>query len=126
MSMARHGAGMSPQPPGDDEGADFADRASFWPHYLRQHRHPADRGLHALGLLGALSWVAAAAWLDRPWLLLAAPATGYGLAWTGHLAVEGNRPATFGHPVWSFLADWKMLGLLLTGRLGRELGRHGL
>ncbi|KAL4201719.1 hypothetical protein AMTRI_Chr02g217550 [Amborella trichopoda] len=31
-----------------------------------------------------------------------------GLAWHSRFFVEGNTPATFGHPVWSFLHDLKM------------------
>ena len=98
--------------------------ADFWPVYLRAHSHPWNRLLHAVGTLAGLGLLVAAGLL-RDWrLAVAAPLVGYGLAWTGHFAVEGNRPATFGHPLWSFLSDWRMLALFLTRRLGGELRRH--
>lgn len=52
-----------------------------------------------------------------------APVLGYGMAWYSHFFVEGNRPATFGHPVWSFLCDYRMFALILTGRIDAELAR---
>ena len=55
-----------------------------------------------------------------PYGLLAA-VIGYGCAWTGHFVFEGNKPATFGHPGWSFISDFRMLFLFVTGRLGKAL-----
>ena len=64
--------------------------------------------------------------LRRPMLVLAALVCGYAFAWVGHFFVEHNRPATFQHPLWSFRADFKMLGCALSGRLASELQRAGV
>jgi hypothetical protein len=55
-------------------------------------------------------------------MLAAAPVVAYGMAWFSHFVIEGNKPATFGHPAWSLRGDWKMLGMMWTGR-DDELGR---
>ncbi|MEK9707827.1 MAG: DUF962 domain-containing protein, partial [Alphaproteobacteria bacterium] len=60
------------------------------------------------------------------WLLLIAAVAGYGPAWIGHGFVEKNRPATFTHPVWSFLSDFRMLYLWITGQLAPELSGAGV
>jgi hypothetical protein len=97
----------------------------FWRVYLAAHADPRTRALHYLGtLFGVAALVAAAATRDWHWLL-AAPVIGYALAWVGHLVFEHNRPATFGHPGWSLISDFRMLYLFVSGRLGRELRREG-
>ena len=103
------------------DGVPATTYPEFWLRYLRAHGKPATRWLHFTGSLLALAClVAAAVTLDWRWLL-AAPLIGYGFAWTAHFGVEGNRPETFGHPVWSLLSDFRMLGLWLTGRLQPHL-----
>jgi len=89
---------------------------AFWPIYLSAHRRPANRALHVVGTLSGVSLLLAAAVFREPWLILAAPVVGYAFAWTGHFFIEGNRPATFGHPFWSLAADFRMTGLILTVR----------
>ena len=93
----------------------------FWRRYLRAHRDPRTRALHYLGTSLALGALGAAA-ITRDWRwLIAAPATGYAAAWTGHFVFEHNRPETFGHPLWSLASDFRMFALFASGRLGREI-----
>src|SRR3954464_11432927 len=97
---------------------------AFWLRYLRTHADRRTRALHYAGTLLALACVAGGA-IWTPWLLLAAPVVGYGGAGTAHLRGEGNRPETFGHPLWSLFSGFRMFGLALTGRLGPHLRRAG-
>ncbi len=101
----------------------FADYDAFWLHYLDQHRRAGTRLLHYTGTSLGVALVAAAAATADWRLLVAAPLVGYGCAWLGHFGLEGNKPATFGHPVWSFVSDFRMLALAASGRLGRHLRR---
>ncbi|MDJ0935749.1 MAG: DUF962 domain-containing protein [Kiloniellales bacterium] len=103
-----------------------ASYREFWPIYLREHSRPATRGLHYLGTGLGLALLAAAIATGDWRLLPAALVAGYAFAWIGHALVERNRPATFSHPLWSFVSDFRMFGLWASGRMGRELARHGL
>jgi hypothetical protein len=91
--------------------------AEFWPYYLSEHREPATRTLHAAGSFAAVASLIAMIAVGKWWLFPLAFVPGYGLAWAGHFFVEKNRPATFAYPLWSFMGDWKMLALMVTGRL---------
>jgi hypothetical protein len=96
----------------------------FWLRYLRTRSSAQTRVLHYVGSVLAVACLALAT-LDWRWLIVA-PAVGYGFAWTAHVAIEHNRPQTFGHPLWSLLSDYRMLLLALTFRLTPHLRRAGL
>ena len=97
----------------------------FWRRYLAAHSDPRTRGVHYVGTSLAVAAIAAAG-VERDWRwLLAAPVAGYALAWFAHFKFEHNRPETFGHPIWSLISDFRMLGMFLSGRLGDELLRAG-
>ncbi len=99
-----------------------AEYDAFWLRYLRAHARPGTRGLHYAGSLLALTALALAILADWRWVILA-PVIGYAFAWGAHLLLEGNRPETFGHPLWSLVSDFRMLLLFLTGRLSPHLRR---
>jgi hypothetical protein len=103
----------------------IASYAEFWPHYLRAHRDPRTRLVHYLGTSVGLALLIAAALLADWRLVLAAPLAGYALAWLAHGVFERNKPATFGHPFWSFYSDFRMLFLWVCGRLDPEIERAG-
>jgi hypothetical protein len=94
---------------------------AFWPHYLMAHRDPRCRRLHYVGSTGALLGIVLALVLLNPLWFVAGMVFAYGMAWTGHFAVERNRPATFGNPIWSLAGDIRMYLLWLSGRLEPQL-----
>ncbi|MEX0923566.1 MAG: DUF962 domain-containing protein [Rhodovibrionaceae bacterium] len=100
--------------------------AEFWPSYLAEHSRPATRSLHFAGTGLGLALLAAALLTQVWWLLPAALVSGYAFAWIAHIAVEHNRPATFSHPLWSLISDFRMFFIWLGGRLETELSRHGI
>ncbi len=97
----------------------------FWPFYLSQHSHPANRALHIIGTAAGVVLLTGGIAVFDWRLIVAAPVAGYAFAWAGHFLVERNRPATFTYPVWSLVSDLRMFGLALTGRLAAELKRQG-
>jgi hypothetical protein len=102
---------------------EFNSFSEFWPFYVSEHSGPATRALHAIGtaagVVCAITLIAKGRWLLLPLALL----PGYGLAWIAHLFVEKNKPATFDYPVWSFIADYKMIGMMITGKMDEEVER---
>lgn len=103
-----------------------ASYAEFWPFYLQEHARPATRYFHYIGTTLVIA-IAVYALLTRNWLLLLAmPVAGYFFAWISHAFVERNKPATFTHPIWSLISDFRMYFLWLTGRLDAELRAAGV
>ncbi len=97
--------------------------AEFWPHYVRAHRDPITRGFHLCGTLVAWGLLGAAIVLRNVWFLPAALVVPYTFAWSTHFLVEHNFPPTFKHPYWSWLADQKMVAMMLAGKMGQEIRR---
>jgi hypothetical protein len=96
--------------------------ADFWPYYVRQHSRPRTRILHATGSVLAVATVGLAL-ATSLWLLLATPIVGYAFAWYAHFFVEKNRPATFAHPFYSLAADYRMVFLMMAGRMDAEVDK---
>lgn len=96
--------------------------SEFWPYYLGEHSKHATRWIHAVGTLAGLVTALAAISQGRYWFILVGLALGYAPAWAAHFFIEGNKPATLRHPLWSFCADFKMAFLLLTGGLKKRKG----
>jgi hypothetical protein len=95
----------------------FKSFSEFWPYYLGEHSKSATRLLHGVGSFTGVAVLIALIAVGKWWLFPLAFVPGYALAWIGHFFIEKNRPATFTYPLWSFMGDWKMLALMLTGRL---------
>ena len=97
--------------------------AEFWDFYVQEHSKPLTRILHfvgtTLGILLLVWFIATGRWFFFPLFLV----VGYAFAWFAHFVVEKNRPATFKHPLWSFISDFKMIFYMLTGRMNGEVER---
>lgn len=95
----------------------YSSFSDFYPDYLRAHQNRTCRRLHFLGttlvILILAGVLASAAWA---WLL-AVPVAGYGPAWAGHFYFERNRPATFRHPLYSLIGDFRMYAETWSGRI---------
>ncbi len=98
----------------------------FWPFYLHEHRYTVNRTLHFIGSTLGLVIFATAIAISKFWLILPAFVSGYAFAWVGHFFIEKNRPATFKYPLKSFISDWRLWYVVLTGRVRGELKKFGI
>lgn len=106
-----------------DTPKQFANYNEFFAFYVKAHSDPRNRMMHAIGTTLGLAIVITAIALGKYWWAFLWIPVAYTFAWTGHFLLEKNKPATFGHPFWSFISDFRMLALMLTGRLEPWLNR---
>ncbi len=94
----------------------FRTFSEFYPFYLDEHRDARCRYCHFVGTTLVLVCLYLAVTASLYWLA-AMPLAGYGFAWIGHFVFEKNRPATFKHPLYSFMGDWVMYFDMWRGRV---------
>ncbi len=97
----------------------------FWPSYVRAHSKPRTRLLHATG--SALAVILfGAAFAVNMWLLAGVPIAAYAFAWYSHVSIERNPRAMFRHPFLSLFADYRMLFLMMAGRMDEEVAKYSI
>jgi len=102
---------------------EFRTFEEFWPFYVKEHRKKATRILHFIGTTSAMACLAGGLLTKRRWLLALAPVAGYGPAWVSHFFIEGNKPASFKHPLWSLRADMIMWTKMVRFQMNDEVER---
>ncbi len=95
----------------------------FWPRYLRAHRSRASQAFHLGGVVLSVALAAALLACGMVFFLVLAIVPAQIGAAVGHKLSPKKDPAVEDHPDWAALADLRMCGLLVTGRLGREVAR---
>lgn len=96
---------------------EFKSFSDFYPYYLGEHANLTCRKLHFVGTSGVIGLLLLFFFTGNLMILAALPFVGYGFAWVGHFGFEKNRPATFKHPFYSLLGDFRMFWDILTGRV---------
>ncbi len=96
---------------------EFKSFSDFYPYYLREHSNITCRKLHFIGTAGVVALLLLFFFTGNLLVLAALPVVGYGFAWVGHFGFEKNRPATFKHPFYSLLGDFRMFWDILTGKV---------
>jgi hypothetical protein len=95
----------------------FQSFRDFYPFYLGEHANTVCRRLHFAGTTIAVALLVAAAVTQWWWFMAIALVQGYAFAWVGHFFFEHNRPATFKHPLFSLMGDWRLWWDILRGRV---------
>jgi hypothetical protein len=86
----------------------FRNFGDFYPFYLGEHANRICRRLHFAGTSIAAALLITAVVMRSGWLVALAIVQGYAFAWVGHFFFEHNKPATFKHPIFSLMGDWRL------------------
>ncbi len=96
---------------------EFKSFADFYPYYLQEHTNLMCRRLHFVGTCAVISLLILFFFTGNLSVLIFLPVIGYGFAWIGHFVFEKNRPATFKHPLYSLMGDFRMFWDILSGKV---------
>lgn len=97
--------------------------SQFWEFYVQEHSKPMTRLFHFIGTLIASLLFLIILWKGLWYYFPICLLVGYGFAWFSHFFIEKNKPATFKYPLWSFISDYKMMFLMLSGKMDKEVKR---
>jgi len=92
----------------------FRTFREFYPFYLREHTNRTSRRLHFVGTSLALALLILTLATRIWWIAGLAVVAGYAFAWIGHFFFEHNKPATFKHPWFSLMGDWRLWWDIIT------------
>ena len=95
----------------------FTSFKEFYPYYLSEHKLKINKILHALGSIYGLIFLIFVIFSEQYKLIPIAFLIGYFFAWIGHFIYEKNKPATFKHPLYTFMGDWVMLKDIITRKI---------
>lgn len=95
----------------------FKSFADFYPYYLQEHSNMTCRKLHFIGTCGVVALLLLFFFTGNLMILAALPIVGYSFAWVGHFIFEKNKPATFKHPLYSLLGDFRLFWEILSGKV---------
>lgn len=95
----------------------FKSFSDFYPYYLQEHSNMMCRKLHFIGTCGVIALLLLFFFTGNLTVLAVLPVVGYGFAWIGHFLFEKNRPATFKHPLYSLLGDFRLFWEILSGKV---------
>ena len=87
----------------------FTSFKDFYPYYLSEHKSTINKLLLATGTVTGICFLSYTIYTEQYRLSPLSLLFGYTFAWIGHFVFEKNKPATFKHPIYSFIGDWVML-----------------
>lgn len=104
----------------------YATFDDFWLDFLRAHSKPGTRAFHYAGMIAAILLGVLFAMTGQVYLLILAILAPYVFGFASHALIQGNKPVSLKHPVYSVRGALKMFGLWAAGRLSPELARAGI
>ena len=94
----------------------FNNFQDFYPYYIQEHKNKYTKLVHFIGSWLFIFFILNLIYSHEVKNLMFAFVSAYGFAWFGHFFIEKNKPATFYHPIYSFMGDCVMFTEILKGK----------